>query len=41
MQPKFSDVEFANLIKRIPIGYYLVVPIKGQPYFKSKGNING
>jgi len=26
MQPKFSDVEFANLIKRIPVGYYLVVP---------------
>lgn len=36
MEAKYSDIEFAKLMRYIPIGYYLVVPIKGPPFFRKK-----
>lgn len=31
-----NDIEFANIMKKIPKGHCLVIPIKGSPYFVPK-----
>lgn len=36
MEPRYSDIEFANIMKKIPTGHCLVIPIKGSPYFLAK-----
>lgn len=36
MNAWYNDVEFANVMKKLPTGYYLVFPIKGTPYLRPK-----
>jgi len=34
--PRLSDIELAKVMRQIPPGYVLVIPMKGKPYFRKK-----